>query len=285
VLAATRNCMEVMTMVRFRLAALAVAGLALVAGGGRFLAEETGEPAKKHDHLERLAAKLKLDDKQKKEIRRIHAAFDAKADPVENQLWALHHEEHEAMRKVLTPAQRSKAPEALKGLADQEFRKATAILKLSDEQKAKIDKIRETYAPKFREVAMGKEPGEKAHKQFRKLRHQVVRAIRAELNDEQREKLPVVLREEHRFWRNPESRRELFKALGTKLGVSAEQKEQFREIHDRYDPKVKPLCAELRKLRQEEHAAIENVLTAEQRARWKELHKGRLSADVSEEKK
>jgi len=269
-------------MARFRFAVLVVAGLALAASGDRFLAEE---PGKKHDHLEKLAAKLKLDDKQKEEIRKIHADFEAKADPVEHQLWVLHHEEREAMQKVLTAAQRAQVPEALKGLADQEFQKATAELKLSDEQKAKIGKIREEYEPKFRELAAGKEKGEKVHKQFRELRHQMTGAIRAELNGEQRDKLPIVMREEHRFWRNPESRRELFKALGEKLGVSADQKEQFRKLHDEYESKVKLLHTELKKLHQEEHAAIEKVLTEEQRAKWKELHKGRLSADKPEEKK
>jgi len=274
--------MEVLSMVRFRSIAFAVAGLALAANSGRFFAEE---PAKKNEHLEKLAAKLKLDDKQKEQIRTIHADFDAKADPVENQLWTLHHEEREAAHKVLTAEQRARAPEILKGLADQEFQKATAVLKLSDEQRAKVAKIREEYEPKFKEAATGKETGEKAHKQFRELRHQVVAALRAELNDEQREKLPLVLREEHRFWRNPERRRELFKALGEKLDVNAEQKEQFRKLHDEYDPKIKPLHAELKKLHQEEYAAVEKVLTEEQRAKWKELHKGRVSADTTEEKK
>src|SRR5580704_16895003 len=127
------SAMEVITMVRFRFAVLAVAGLVLAANGGRFLAGEKGEPAKKHDHLERLAAKLKLDDKQKEEIRKIHTDFEAKADPVEHQLWVLHHEQREAMQKVLTAAQRAQAPQALKGLADQEFQKATAELNLNDE--------------------------------------------------------------------------------------------------------------------------------------------------------
>jgi Spy/CpxP family protein refolding chaperone len=269
--------MEVMTMVRFRFAMLAAAGLALATSGGRFLAEEQGEPAKKHDHLEKLAAKLKLDDKQKEEIRKIHAAFDVKADPMEHQIWALHHKEHEAMKKVLTAEQRAKAAEILKSLADQEFQKASAELKLSDEQQAKINKIREEYEPKFHALAAEKEKGEKVHKHFREHRHQMISAIRAELNDEQRAKLPAFLREEHRFWRNAESRREHFKALGEKLGVSAEQKEQFRTLHNEYDPKVKALHADLKKLHQEEHAAIERVLTEEQRAQWKELHNGRIS--------
>jgi len=276
--------MEGMTMVRFRLAVLAVAVLALAAGGGRFLAFEKAEPAKKHDHLEWLAAKLKLDAKQKEDIRKIHADFDAKADPVEHQLWALRHEEHEAMKKVLTEAQRDKVAETLKAMRAQEIQKIATELKLSDDQKMKVAKIREDFEPKFHELAAEKEKGEKVHKQFRELRHQVISAIRAELTDEQREKLPLMLRQEHRYWRNTETRREHLKGLGDKLGVSAEQKAQYRKIHEEYDPKVKALHAELKKLHQEEYAAIEKVFTEDQRAKWKELHKGRFGAEKPAEK-
>jgi Spy/CpxP family protein refolding chaperone len=274
-----------MTMVRFRLALLVAATLAMVASGGRFHAAEPGEPITKHDHLERLAVKLKLDDKQKQEIRKIHAEFDAKADPVEHQLGVLHHEEHEAMKQVLTAEQRAKAPAALRLLADQEFQKAVTVLKLSDEQKSKIDAIRADYGPKFQDLAAAKDKGEKVHKQFHELRHKEVSAIRAELNEEQRDKLPLVLREEHRFWRNSVSRREHLKAVGEQLGVTAEQKDQFRKLHADYDTKVKTLHAEVKKLHHEEHTAIEKVLTEEQRAMWKDLHKGRLSADRSDDKK
>jgi len=272
-------------MVRFRLAVLPVAVLALAATGGRFLADDKGEPAKKHDHLERLAVKLNLDAKQKEAIHKIHADFDTRADPIEHQIWALHREEHEAMHKVLTATQRAMAPEVLKGMADQEFQKASAPLKLTNEQKTKIDKIRAEYEPKFHELAGDKEKGERVHKQFRELRHHMVSAIRAELTDEQCDKLPAFEREEHRFWRNAESRHEMYKALGEKLGVNAEQKDHFRKLHEEYDPKIKALHAELKKLHQDEHAAIEKVFTEEQRTKWKEMHKGRLSGEKTEDKK
>jgi Spy/CpxP family protein refolding chaperone len=262
-------------MVRFRFAVLAMAGLVLTVWTSRLLAEQ-GEPGKKHDHLEKLAAKLKLDDKQKDAIRKIHAAFDATADPVEHKLWALHHEEHEAMRKVLTPEQREKAHELFKSLHEQEFQKASAALNLTDDQKVKIGKIREAYGPKFHELAADREQGEKVHKQFRELRHKMVHAIRDVLTDSQREQMPVFLRAEHRFWRGLHSHRDILKGLGEKLSVTAEQKEQFRKLHEMHDSKVKELHAELRKLHHDEYAAIEMVLTDQQRAMWKELHKGRL---------
>jgi Spy/CpxP family protein refolding chaperone len=270
-------------MMRLHLTALLVAGVGWMAMADRVCAAEPGEPAKKQEHLERLAVKLKLDDQQKDEIRKITADLDAQAGPLEQQLWALQLEQREAMKTVLTPEQRARMPEALKALADQQFEKAVAPLKLSDEQKAAIAKIRADYGPKFHELALSKDSGEHPQ-QFTKLRHQMVKAIRAQLNDEQRDKLPLVLREQHRFWHDPASRREVFNALGETLGVSAEQKQQFYRLHQEYEPKVRPLHAELRKLHQEEHAAIGRVLTDEQRAQWKELHQGQVGCDKSHDK-
>jgi len=267
---------------RFRFALLAVAGLTLAAGGGRALAQEKAGSAKTHDHLAWMAAKLKLDDRQREELQKIHADFDAKADPVENQLWSLHHEEREALERVLNVDQRGKAHEAMKGLIDQHLQKAAAPLNLTDEQKTKINKIRDEYESKFHEVAASKEQGEKSMKQFRELRHQMIGAIRNELNEEQRAKLPAIIREEYRFWRNVDTRRELCKELGEKVGVNTQQKEQFKKIRDEYDPKMQPLRAQLKQFRQDEHTAIDKVLTEDQRAKWKDLRKGQVNADNPE---
>lgn len=261
-------------MMRLQLTALLVASMGWMATGNRLCAAEPAEPVQKQEHLERLAVKLQLDDKQKDEIHRIAADFDAKTGPLQHQRWALHHEDLQAVKNVLTPAQQTLVPQVLKALGDHQFEKAIAPLQLTDPQKASIAKIRADYAPKFHELAVAKDNGENQHPQFGALRHQMLSAIRAELNDEQRDKLPLVLREQHRFWYDPASRGELFTILGETLGVNAEQKEQFRRLREQYERKVRPLYVELRKLQQEERAAIERVLTDEQRAKWKELHRG-----------
>jgi Spy/CpxP family protein refolding chaperone len=258
-------------MVRCRLAVLAV--IVLAAGGGRFVADE---PGKKHDHLERLAAKLKLSDQQKEDIRKIHADFDARTDPIEHQLWVLRHEEREALKKVLTDEQRARMADTLKAMRDAELQKIAGELKLTDEQRQKIGKIREEFEPKFRELAGQKEKGEAVHKQFRELRQQFLTAVRAELTDEQRDKLPAIMREEHRLWRNVEARREHLKALGDKLGLSAEQKDQCRRIHAELDGRVKELATQIRQFHRDEHTAVEKVFTDDQKAMWREWLKGRI---------
>jgi Spy/CpxP family protein refolding chaperone len=267
--------MEGMTMVRYCFAVVAAATLALAAGQGWLGAEEPKTEVGKGHHWERLATKLGLSDKQKEEIHKIHADFDEKADPVEHQLWSLHHQEREAMRQVLTDEQRAKLPAVFKELRDQELQKIADKLNLTEEQRQKIGKVREEFETKFRELAAQKEKGDNVHRQFRELRHQFIAAVRPELTEEQRAKLPVILREEHRHWRNPEARRETFKAVGEKLGVSAEQKEQLKKIRDEYSPKAEALAAKLKEMHQDEHAAIEKVLTEDQRTKWQELRKSR----------
>src|SRR5205085_2477091 len=86
----------------------------------------------------------------------------------------------------------------------------------SSEQKDQIRKIHAKYRPKFRELA--KEKGEKSRGQFRHLRHEEFGEVRHVLNEEQRAKLPGVLRSEFRQWRDPAKRRQLLKAFADRIG-------------------------------------------------------------------
>jgi Spy/CpxP family protein refolding chaperone len=256
---------------------LLMGAILALAIAGRLAAEEPkADAGKKHDRVEALAAKLGLSDKQKEDIRKIREDFDKKTDPVEHQIWALHHEEHEAVRKVLTDEQRAKLPELFKEMREKEFEKLATKLGLSDDQKKKISKIREEYEPKFHELVAMKQKGENVHKQFRELRHEFLDAVRPELTDEQKAKLPVLVREEHHYWRNPEARRERFKEIMAKLDLSADQKDQIKRIHAEYDPKIKEEVTQLKQLHHDEHEAMAKVLTDEQRTKWQEIRKHHL---------
>jgi hypothetical protein len=277
-----RSVLEVLTMVRFRLALLSVAVLALAVSGGRFLAQDKGQSGKKVDFLERLVAKLKLEDTQKDALRKVETDYDAKADPIEDQIWALHHEEHEAMNKVLTPEQRARVPAFFKAVREQEMKRVAGELQLNDDQRMKIAQICEAFEPKFEQLAAERDQGERVHRQFRDLRRQLIQEIRGALDDQQREKLPLLVRQELRFWRNPELRRARFNEIGDKLGVSAEQKEQCKKVHEQYDPKIKELHTELKKVYQEEVAAIGKVLNDQQRTQLHEMMKHCVGADKDE---
>ena len=256
-------------------AVLAVAALAV---GGRLVADEPkAEPtAKGHDRLDAMAAKLGLNDQQKEEIRKVHADFEPKLADAEHQLWTLHHEEHEAMSKVLTDEQRGKLPTVLKAAREKEMDKLADKIGLSDEQKKKLMEVCEEHEKQFHETAA---KGDDGRKQYHELRHAFFEAIGKELTDDQRAKLPGVLREEYHQWREPETRREHLKAIGDELGLNDEQKDQIKKIHEEYDQKTEKPMAELKQLRQDEHAAADKVLTDEQRAKLQELRKERESGE------
>jgi Spy/CpxP family protein refolding chaperone len=263
-----------MTMVRYCLAGLAAAVLALAVGTGQFTAEDPkGDEGKRHEIYEALAAKLGLSSQQKEEIHKIHADFHKEAEPVENQLLTLRHEEFQQMRQVLTDDQRTRLPEVLKAMRDKEFQTIATKLGLSEDQKQKIEKFRDEYARKFHELMSHKEAGENMHKEFRHLRQQFLAAIRPDLTEDQRARLPVLMHEEFRYWHNPEVQREHLKAVADKLGLSAEQKEKVQKICADYDPRVDKLEAQLRKMHEETHAAFEKVLTPEQRTKLQGLKK------------
>jgi hypothetical protein len=244
----------------------------LLAGAGRLSAADQ-PAAKAHDRLEALGAKLGLSAEQKEAIRKIHAAYDQKEDKLEAEMRELRHRERDAAGQVLTEAQRAKARDLLKAAVEHELQEVAAKLGLSDEQKQKIAALRAEYDQKVRKLEG--QQGEKAAAAVRDLRHQEFHAIGQELTEAQRAKAPGVLREELREWRNPAERREHLKGLADKLDLSAEQREKLQKIHADTDPKMDQLEAQLKELHREEHQAVEQVLTEEQRAKLQELRKAR----------
>jgi Spy/CpxP family protein refolding chaperone len=265
-------------MVGRRLIGTALAILALAAGGGLVAdAPKPAEPpAKGHDRLEAMAARLGLNDQQKEQIRAIHTDFDKKAADLEHQLWTLHHEEHQAMGKVLTDDQRAKLPGVLKAARDKELEELAAKLGLTDDQKKKLEAVREEHEPKFHELAAKGEEGREAFRELRRVFHE---AIGKELTDDQRARLPGVLREEYTEWRDPAKRRERLKAVGDELGLTDAQRAQLKAIHEEFDKKTADPTAQLRQARQDERAAVDKVLTDDQRQKLEALRKEREAGE------
>jgi len=253
-----------------RLGMLAFALLALASGGQLVAQEERGQ---RHDRLEALASKLGLSDQQKQEIRKIHADYDKKMDPLEEQIWTTHHAEHEAMGKVLTEEQRTKVPEVMKEVMHKELDKMADKLGLSEGQKQKLEKVHGQYEKKFHDLARQK--GEDARHKFHELRSEAMTTIGKELNEDQRAKLPAVMREEFHRMHDPSVRREHMKVFADKLGLSGEQKEQVQKIHSEYEQKIEKPVEQLKQLHKDEHEAVEKVLTQEQRTKLRELLKSR----------
>ena len=265
-------------MVGRRMIGTALAILALAAGGSLVAdaPKPAEQPAKGHDRLDAMAAKLGLNDQQKEQIRAIHTDFDKKTADLEHQLWTLHHDEHQAMSKVLTDDQRGKLPGILQAARNKELDEIATRLGLTDDQKKKLEAVREEHEKKFQELAA---KGEEGRVQFHELRHVFHEAIGKELTDDQRAKLPGILREEYTEWRDPEKRREHLKAVGDELGLNDDQRGQLKKIHEDFDQKTKEPLAQLKQAREDEHAAVNKILTDDQRQKLEALRKERESGE------
>ncbi len=188
----------------------------------------------------------------------------------------LHHEEHEAMSKVLTDEQRAKMPGILKAARDKELDAIAGKLGLNAEEKKKVEAVREEHETKIRELAA---KGEEGRAEFHELRHALYEAIGKELTDDQRAKLPGVMREEYREFRDPEKRREHLKAVGDELGLNDAQREQLKTIHEEFDKKTAEPMAQLKQAREDEHKAVEAVLTPDQKTKLEDWRKQRDTGD------
>lgn len=259
-------------MVGHRIVATAFAILALAAGAGRLSAEERKKTeSTRPDRLEALATKLGLDTRQKDEVRKIQNDFDKKADPLEQQLWTLHRDECAAMQKTLTAEQRAKLPDAVKAMWENELQKVAPQLRLTDDQQQKLRKIHDEFQPKF--FVLVEQKGADTFRSFCELRVQAIKAMRQELNEEQRALLPSFVRAEFHKLHNPASRREQLQIIADKLGVNKDEREQLQKILTEYDRQMEQPAAQLKQVHREEHAAIEKVLTAEQREKWQTMQK------------
>jgi Spy/CpxP family protein refolding chaperone len=234
--------------------------------------EKCQATGKKCHRLEAVAARLGLTDEQKKDIAKICSSFHQQKAPLKEQLWRLYHEKRESTSKVLTEEQRARARQAIKDQWDKKWQAATAGLELTEEQRQRIDKVRQEYGTKFRELAAKKDSN---REQLHRLRREKHESIRRELTAEQREKFHRLVRAEKRSWRNPAMRREFWKGVGEKMGVSAEQKTQLKTISREYARKMEKPASQLEQLRREQHAAVNKVLTKEQRAKLRRMREHR----------
>jgi Spy/CpxP family protein refolding chaperone len=251
-------------MVWQRLALTAFTILALASGG--LLADQ---PGKKPDRLEAVATKLKLTDAQKQQVKDIYADFDKKAEPLVRQLCMRHHEQWDAMVKVLTEEQRKKLPEVIKKEVAKEFQAISQKLNLTGEQQQKIGKLRAEFWQKFQ--GLPNQKGEHICREYRELWMDAVAAGNEMLTPDQRAKLPAIRRqdfdEHHDFTLRPDH----VKEIGDQLGLSAEQRKRIEKICTAYDKKAEQPRAQLKQLCKEKSAAIEKVLTADQRAKLEQV--------------
>jgi Spy/CpxP family protein refolding chaperone len=261
-------------MVSYRLVLTGLTALGLATLGVLAYAKaDTGRSTEKlDDQMAAWATKLGLSDQQKDQVRTICADFRQRSEPVEEQLWKQLHDEMGAMKGAMTEEQRAKLPEIIKSEINKECQTIADKLSLSEEQKQKIGKIREEYEPKFHELCSQSTEG--ARKKIHELKADFFAAIRKELNDDQRAKFCCVLREEFCQWRDPMARHNRMEEIANQLGVNADEKTQLKKVRAEYKSKTDELATKLKDMYREERAALEKVLTEEQRGKMQEMWKG-----------
>jgi Spy/CpxP family protein refolding chaperone len=254
-------------MTLHRLAVAALTALALAASAAARADNPPG--GKDQERMTAWASKLGLSNQQQEQIRKVCTDFEDRADPVEEQLWKLHHEAFDAVKATLTQEQRDKLPEVIKTDMAREGKALADKLGLSEEQRQKVERIREEYEPKFREVCS--QSSDAARKQMHQLRSEFIHDVRQVLSDEQRAKFWGVMREEFHRWRDPVARHERLEELANQLGVSADQKAQIQKVCGEYRPRFEKAATQLKELCHEHRAAVEKVLTDEQRTKARDL--------------
>jgi Spy/CpxP family protein refolding chaperone len=257
-------------MVWQRLAVTAFTILALASGSLLSAQEkEKQSPSKGSDRLDALARKLNLSDTQKEQVKKIYADFDKKADPLIRQLCTHRDDEWQALQKVLNDGQKTKLKEVLKAQGAKELQSIAQQLNLSEEQKAKVEKIRKDFWNKFLDLSTQR--GENMGQKYRELHMEAVAAGHEVLTPAQRAKLHAIQKQDFDEWHDYIYRQDHLKALGEQLGLSAAQLKQLQEGCAACEKKLEQPKTQLKQLCKDECAALDKVLNAEQRARFHEV--------------
>jgi hypothetical protein len=260
-------------MMLIRFAVTGFAFLALLNSGRSLAADKPNPDNGKSAWLNSLTARLGLNTQQQDTIRKNHEEFDKKADPLEQQSWAQCQAERQAIRQVLDAQQQTKFDDGLRTMRHKEIDKVATKLGLNAEQQQQMRQLCDQFEKKFEEAAAGNEQGEKQCQQFRQIRDEFLAALRPQLNEEQRFKLPFLIREEHRHFRDPAVRRSHLIALENNVGVNDQQRQQIQKINETYEKQAATVTQQLAQVRKEEHEALENTLNAEQREKLREMRK------------
>lgn len=263
-------------MMGHRFAVTAFTILALAAGSGRVSAQEEERnkaEGTRFNRLEGLEAKLGLNDQQKQDVGKIQADFERKAEPLEQQLWKLHTQEHAAMCKVLSEQQRTKVRDVVKEVWQAEAQKIAARLNLTDDQKQQVRKIHEEYGPKF--CALMEKEDADTFKEGRELRSRALKELRGVLTADQRAMLPGIMHHEFQRMHDAANRREQMKTIADKLELSNDQREQLQKLQADYNRQMEQPTAQFKQIHEDEVASISKVLTPEQRAKFEAAFKAK----------
>jgi hypothetical protein len=221
------------------------------------------------DRLDELARKLNLSDKQKQQVKQIYADFDRKADPLIRQFCTHRGDEWQALQKVLNEGQRAKLKQVLKAEGAKELQSIAQKLNLNEEQKERVEKIRQNFWNKF--VNLSPQKSENMARDYRQLYMEAFGAAREVLTPAQLAKLPAIQRQDFHEGHDFVFRHEHVQAIADQLGLSADQRNQIKQLCASCDKKCEQPVAEFKQLCKEKCAALDKVLNADQRAKLQQI--------------
>jgi hypothetical protein len=248
--------------------------------------------------IEKLMSDLGLADAQKEMVRGIDRDYATKIATATTALWDEYHRQQLALEKLLCDQQRQALPAVLKAMRDQDTQTLATKLGLSDDAKQRLAQLRAQYEPKLATLIAPTLKGEKVgkkewlanHQKVAQLRLALLAAVSSVLTENQRARLPAILREfpglPH-YVREDAScallllsaelchfaQPEYLDTVATKLDLSAAQKAQFQKAQAQGLSEFNKLGAALTELVRAEREAVAKVLSDDQRAKWKEIRK------------
>jgi Spy/CpxP family protein refolding chaperone len=239
------------------------------------------------EKLQAAADKLDLTADQRSKIREIYASRAEKCKALRAERRALLQEELKSLGTILTPEQREQVKELAEDRVEQ--LKAVGVAGLP-----RFDAARETLSERAESAAEKLGLSSEQRKQMIKSlsshadKHAALKARCREACEEEFKEIAAVLSPDQR-----QKARELIEmrvvraaaaksvadrldAIGDKLGLSADQRQQIQKNHSQFAGKYRELRSDRRELLHEEMKAISAILTPEQRDMVKDFCEDRV---------
>jgi len=217
------------------------------------------------------ATKLGFTPEQKEQVAKICDESEQKFAPVCEKLWTLHCQHGQAVLQILTEEQRGKLPEVMKGERKKMLDQFATKLEFNDAQKKEAERICNDYAPKYQQLA--DQNDSKKGEKFQELKFAQLEEFCKILTDDQRVKLPMLIREEMQDGRTPSAKSEYRNNIAEQLGLNDDQKTRLDKVCDEFAPKIDEQKTQIRQLFKDKHAAISKILTEQQRTKFEEFVK------------
>jgi hypothetical protein len=243
-------------------------GIAALAGLGH--AREDAN-SKTNCFLNAFASRLGLTPAQKEQAAKIHSEFEQKAAPVCEKIWMIYCDHRQAVLQILSAEQRRELPQVVKSEQAKMLQTLSTKLGLNDQQMKEAEKICHENTEKIQELADHRDA--KSSEKFLELKRANLEAFCKILTDDQRIKLPALVQEELVSGRTPSVKSEIHNMMVEKLKLNTDQTQRLDKVCEDFSAKMDREKEQLHQLWKEKIAAVEKILTPDQRKKFQDLVK------------